>query len=189
MTMPTEGEIKRYIEGQVREACEPMLDEMRATDELLPLFPENDLPEVDWNDEDNIRVPDPGAILFLDVPTETASEDCEDEPVEQPPLATLYQLGPEEIGDLDSDRHWRCKYQWVIYWYESGCYEGSGNAISWDGTTLRHHDLGHCSCYGPEDGLNDGDVVTVEDLTSESVLDQYREDLVEKALELLGVDQ
>ncbi|MGL5013761.1 MAG: hypothetical protein ACRC6V_05645 [Bacteroidales bacterium] len=42
----------------------------------------------------------------------------------------------------------------IIGWYGSGSYEGSGEAlIVFNDGTLRLENLGHCSCYGPWDGL------------------------------------
>jgi hypothetical protein len=40
--------------------------------------------------------------------------------------------------------------EWLIYWYESGSYEGSGSAYAKtaDGRYWEMG-LGHCSCYGP----------------------------------------
>ncbi len=63
---------------------------------------------------------------------------------ETPDPPTLYQVGPES---LDADYVPKGRYQWVVYWYESGCYSGDGDAISWDGAVLRSHNLSHCSCY------------------------------------------
>lgn len=65
--MSSEEEAKKYIDDMVRNSCAPMLDEMRATDELLPHFPGNE-PEVDWNDADNVRVINAGfsGILLPD---------------------------------------------------------------------------------------------------------------------------
>lgn len=44
----------------------------------------------------------------------------------------------------------------VIGWYCSGHYEGSGEAlVVFNDGTLSLQNLGHCSCYGPWDDLED----------------------------------
>lgn len=141
---------------------------------------------VDWNDVDNVRVINTnGGILVPDQFTLSQPSEEVEEPEEEPkpPKPVLYQVGPDAIDEEYVTR----PYRWVVYWYECGQWDGDGDAISYDGESLRSHNLSHCSCYSPEDGLNKGDVVTVEDLTSTSVLDNYRQDIVEKVLELLGV--
>ena len=52
------------------------------------------------------------------------------------------ELGEYDLGEV---RH----FDWIAYTYESGSYDGSGHAILKDGDKYYHHDLGHCSCYGP----------------------------------------
>lgn len=37
----------------------------------------------------------------------------------------------------------------IWYNYEAGGYEGSGQMIARKGDLYTHHDLSHCSCYGP----------------------------------------
>lgn len=44
----------------------------------------------------------------------------------------------------------------VIYWYSSGGYEGSGNALVRKGGLWTHCCLSHCSCYGPGEDLYPG---------------------------------
>jgi hypothetical protein len=58
----------------------------------------------------------------------------------------IYKVGPDELDGFED-----CV--WVVYWYEGGSYDGSGEAIylKEDGQ-LYSENLGHCSCYGPLDG-------------------------------------
>ena len=66
--------------------------------------------------------------------------------------------GGEELGEYEWERLRNGtplgkRIVWLAYWYESGCYEGSGKAVYLDSLGTWHQDdLGHCSCYGPFDG-------------------------------------
>lgn len=40
-----------------------------------------------------------------------------------------------------------------IYYYEYGCYDGSGIAVWRKGKKWSYSGLGHCSCYGPTENL------------------------------------
>lgn len=65
-----------------------------------------------------------------------------------------FSVGPDELHEYDwQDIRNQENYQWVVYWYENGGYDGSGEmvALGNDGT-LYYRNLGHCSCYGPCDG-------------------------------------
>lgn len=46
-------------------------------------------------------------------------------------------------------------FDWLIYSYGTGCYEGSGNMIWKKDNKFFHHDMGHCSCYGWEENISD----------------------------------
>ena len=60
-----------------------------------------------------------------------------------------YEL--EDLSKLGVEKAW--------YWYSHCCYEGSGHIIMWlysfaEGREMWGlHDMGHCSCYGPIDGV------------------------------------
>ncbi len=41
----------------------------------------------------------------------------------------------------------------LAYWYERGSYDGHGFAIFSIGRKTYYHEMGHCSCYGPLEGL------------------------------------
>ena len=57
----------------------------------------------------------------------------------------------------------------IIYWYESGCYEGHGDAIAIGEKVAYEAGLSHCSCYGPLEDSTDwaGPNKTPEDLKKE----------------------
>jgi hypothetical protein len=83
------------------------------------------------------------------------------------------------------------QYEWLVYWYENGCYDGFGEAVALrkDGR-LQTGKLDHCSCYGPFDGWAGATPVTVEELFAESdnIHDrQWGDPLRAKVKELLGV--
>jgi len=52
-------------------------------------------------------------------------------------LEDLYQKGIEEV--------------W--YWYAQAPYEGIGHLLLRVGDLYDFHDAGHCSCYGPTEGI------------------------------------
>ena len=95
----------------------------------------------------------------------------------------LFNVGPDEISEQD------CKgFVWVVAWYETGYYDGSGNAISFDGEVYREHNLGHCSCFGPESGMQDGDVISIDLVIGESVNagSEYKPEVISKVRELVA---
>lgn len=49
----------------------------------------------------------------------------------------------------------------LIYWYATGCYSGAGYALFRVDNFWRMHDISHCSCYGPTDGINAPHTATV----------------------------
>lgn len=99
----------------------------------------------------------------------------------------IYSVGPDEVYAEDVAR---LSYLWLVYEYEIGDYCGDGDAIGFDGVDLWHHSLGHCSCFGPEEGLQATPVkVHLSELEgSDSVLaHEYSPALVAKVKELMGV--
>lgn len=56
-------------------------------------------------------------------------------------------LAEYELELIDADEIW--------YWYEYGNYEGSGQMIARKGNMFLHHDMSHCSCFGPTDNFPD----------------------------------
>lgn len=103
----------------------------------------------------------------------------------------VFSVGPDDLDDyeLKAVRE-DGRFEWFIYWYESGSWEGSGYALAYnkeDGL-LHHKSLSHCSCYGPmEDWASCGEVTVDEFLNgTESVFDyDCRDEIKIKAIELL----
>lgn len=76
----------------------------------------------------------------------------------------VFNVGPEEICIPIGD-----PYDWLVYWYQSGSYEGDGVAAYKKDGKFGWANLGHCSCYGPEEqlGLAEMDIVSlIQDLTT-----------------------
>ena len=67
-----------------------------------------------------------------------------------------YNLGPDEltVGSDGYDKVPDTSAEWVVYSYESGCYDGSGVAVWKVGDKFGMQNLGHCSCYGPMEDAN-----------------------------------
>lgn len=65
----------------------------------------------------------------------------------------VYSVGVDDLNEYDWANIKQDDYQWIVYWYESGSYDGSGEmvALGNDGA-IYYSNLGHCSCYGPLDG-------------------------------------
>lgn len=100
----------------------------------------------------------------------------------------VYSVGPDKIYDDDMEG---MTYEWLVYEYTVGDYCGDGYAIGFDGEKLWSHNLEHCSCFGPEEGLQYHPVlIQLSDLeASDNVLDpDYEPALVAKVKELLSVD-
>lgn len=58
------------------------------------------------------------------------------------------------------------KADWLVEWYENGCYDGTGEAVWKVGTRYYWTSLSHCSCYGP---WGDGGRPSVEGGTAEEL--------------------
>lgn len=101
----------------------------------------------------------------------------------------IYQVGPDVPYDLPGEDNQQ--FDWLVFWYEDGGYDGSGDAVALgkeDGL-LYVKNLGHCSCYGPMDGgMESGTKYTVEQfLEDKEDIFTYdpRTELKEKVKELL----
>jgi hypothetical protein len=68
-------------------------------------------------------------------------------------------------------------FEFLIYNYESGYYSGSGTMLlkTVEGKYYTK-DLGHCSCYGPDDGMGDGELYnSIEEIkASEGWFEQFK---------------
>ena len=58
------------------------------------------------------------------------------------------ELTGEDIAQLES-----MGIEESRYWYERSHYEGSGQILMIKGGLWYHHDMHHCSCYGPLDRM------------------------------------
>lgn len=98
-------------------------------------------------------------------------------------MVKIYNVGPDEICESD------CKgFEWVVCWYELGDWCGDGEAVSFDGKEYRQHCLGHCSCYGPEEGMGSGDIITLATLFGDTVEPgvEIKQAIIEKVREILS---
>lgn len=104
--------------------------------------------------------------------------------------AKIYNVGSEDIGSYSLECFEKDGWRWFAYWYESGDYCGSGEGVALDDDgNLWESNLGHCSCYGPGDGLP-GQRTTAHRLLvrSPSALDaEMKAALRDKVAELLGI--
>lgn len=107
-------------------------------------------------------------------------------------MADIYNLNEDPGGPEDAD-----DFIWVVSYYTSGSYDGTGEAIGLHKDGLLYYaNLSHCSCYGPYgDGISDYTSFlkrdqagqTVEDfLKSENIHDYPASTAIyHKAMELL----
>jgi len=68
--------------------------------------------------------------------------------------------GIKVFGDCGLPSEYELKDQsqilWVAGWYEPGGYDGDGEAlVAYKDGTFEWKGLGHCSCYGPWDGVKE----------------------------------
>lgn len=66
----------------------------------------------------------------------------------------VYNVGREELSELDFDNLRDLNISWYVYAYETdGGYEGSGQGVAYSKKTKRIYlfDFSHCSCNGPMD--------------------------------------
>ena len=74
-----------------------------------------------------------------------------------------YDVGPDELPFSNRIE----TADWVVYWYESGSYDGRGTAAWKIGDKYDMENLGHCSCYGPLDDVGDHATMSLEQLLEE----------------------
>lgn len=101
----------------------------------------------------------------------------------------IYNVGVDELSEYDYNELPK-DLVWFVYRYEYGYYDGSGEAVGMNSEgKLLVGNLGHCSCYGPCEGMGQGQYITVEEFLrkKESIHDYDCSDSVKaKVLELLG---
>ena len=106
-------------------------------------------------------------------------------------MVEMFKVGPDELSEWDlNEVKDDPRFEWFVYWYENGYYDGSGNALALckDGL-LYYKDLSHCSCYGPMEGWATGSMkYTVEQFFEDtnSIFDwTVRDEVKAKVIELL----
>ncbi len=99
----------------------------------------------------------------------------------------IYNVGPDELGEYELEQITEDQFEWFVYWYENGGYDGSGSAVALgkDGF-LYTAGLGHCSCYGPMESWPDVKIAVEEFLRpKENVHDYWVMDEVNKKVRAL----
>ena len=66
----------------------------------------------------------------------------------------IVSIGPVEFGEWDIKEFIDIPFSIFIYSYEHEYYEGSGFSAWKVGKDWFYHELAHCSCNGPTDGIN-----------------------------------
>ena len=71
------------------------------------------------------------------------------------PLIRIHSVGPDALSEDDIPPH----INPAVYYYEVRGYEGNGNFVFHDANTGKWgcKSLGHCSCYGPLEELEEAD--------------------------------
>lgn len=104
----------------------------------------------------------------------------------------MYNVGPDELSDWEFEEMDAKGFKFVVYWYENGGYDGSGEAVGlcMEDNLIYVKNLSHCSCYGPMDGgMKAGDSMSVEEFLShkEEVLAyDARKEIKDKVRELVS---
>lgn len=107
----------------------------------------------------------------------------------------IYNVGKDSLDKYDLKYLDEEAYEYFIYSYEVGCYDGSGVAVLKDNNgKFILLDLGHCSCYGPLEECSPKCIYSLEKITK--LLDKrckdeygskYVKGVAEKFKELEGV--
>ena len=71
-----------------------------------------------------------------------------------------YDLGPDDIDDSEMPE----EFEWIVYYYTAGNYDGDGIAVWKLGDKYGWQDMGHCSCYGPTNHISDREFNSLDDL-------------------------
>lgn len=73
--------------------------------------------------------------------------------VPEPPIEPqIFNLGKDKLEDVEINNLMQNSYcKWLVYDYHENHYDGSGEAISFDGNKVYVWNLDHCSCYSPSD--------------------------------------
>lgn len=82
-------------------------------------------------------------------------------------MTKFYSVGPDDLSNGSINEREK-DLVFVVYSYEAGYYDGTGQAVSFDGEFLWLAYLGHCSCYGPCDGGLKDEKYTIEEFFTKS---------------------
>ncbi len=102
-----------------------------------------------------------------------------------------YKVGPDSLDEWDFNKL-NDDVKWLVYYYTSGSYDGSGYAV-WqnENGTFGSTSLGHCSCYGPLEDANQAIQMSYNDMLDD-VNGQWDKEIVQpvmnKVLELIKED-
>ena len=107
----------------------------------------------------------------------------------------IYNVGRDSLGEYDLEYLDKEAYEYLIYNYEVGCYDGSGAAVLKDNNgKFMLIDLGHCSCYGPLEECSPKCIYSLDEITKlldkrcQDVYDgEYVKDVAKKLKELEGL--
>lgn len=103
----------------------------------------------------------------------------------------IFQVGPDQLSEWDlKEVQDDGRFEWLVYWYEDGGYDGSGEAVALGKDGLLYiKNLGHCSCYGPMDGwATDCDKTTAQEFfkKKESIFElEVKDEIYKKVRELI----
>lgn len=107
----------------------------------------------------------------------------------------IYNVGKDALSEDDLEYLDEKVYEYLIYNYEIGYWEGDGAAVLKDNNgKFILIDLGHCSCYGPLEERNPKCIYSLDEITK--LLDErcqdkydgeYIKDIAEKLKEVEGL--
>ena len=107
----------------------------------------------------------------------------------------IYNVGRDSLDEYDLKYLDKEAYEYLIYNYEAGYYDGSGAAVFKDNDgKFVLIDLGHCSCYGPLEERSPKCIYSREEIIK--LLDkrcqdkydgEYVKDIAEKLKEVEGL--
>jgi hypothetical protein len=85
----------------------------------------------------------------------------------------LHSVGPDEVDEDKIPSH----VDFAVYYYEVGDWGGDGNCVFHDSNTGKwgYRSLGHCSCYGPIEVIDNWD----GDMTWQKLLSLVKDDSTE----------
>lgn len=100
----------------------------------------------------------------------------------------VHNVGPDAFSEYD----WKeggipLNAKWIVYYYESGSYEGEGELVYKVGRSLFRTNLGHCSCYGPMDNGCGYEEIKIKDYRKNDNIHntRFRDEVHAKVMELI----